>query len=132
MRQEKKMLEEDKKMIEANNAQAEAETKTKTVEKKMMEAKKNDKARKEAEQSEKQFQEILPEAVSKANAAEDAVEKAVITSEMMAVGGGDLDEVRQAVRMHRLLSQKSEGEGHPRAGSVATATARGSTEVGGP
>ncbi|CAL1141338.1 unnamed protein product [Cladocopium goreaui] len=40
---------------------------------------------------------ILPEAVSKANAAEDAVEKAVITSEMIAAGGDDLDEVRQAV-----------------------------------
>jgi len=60
-----------------------------------------------AEQSEKQkaleerdmavFQEVLPEAVSKANAAEDAVEKAVITSEMIAAGGDDLDEVRQAV-----------------------------------
>lgn len=43
------------------------------------------------------FNEILPEAVSKANAAEDAVEKAVITSEMIAAGGEDLDEVRQAV-----------------------------------
>ena len=42
-------------------------------------------------------QEILPEAVSKANAAEDAVEKAVITSEMIAAGGDDLEEVRQAV-----------------------------------
>eukprot|EP00435_Cladocopium_sp_Y103_P075739 s332_g63.t4 len=64
-------------------------------------------SKQKAEQSEKQkaleerdmtvFQEILPEAVSKANAAEDAVEKAVITSEMIAAGGDDLDEVRQAV-----------------------------------
>ncbi|CAE7783654.1 alkbh8, partial [Symbiodinium sp. CCMP2456] len=43
------------------------------------------------------FQEVLPEAVSKANAAEDAVEKAVITSEMITAGGDDMDEVRQAV-----------------------------------
>ncbi|CAE7351528.1 ALKBH8 [Symbiodinium natans] len=69
-----------------------------------------------AEQGEKQkaleerdmavFQEVLPEAVSKANAAEDAVEKAVITSEMISAGGDDLDEVRQAVQE----AQKAMGE----------------------
>merc|ERR1719460_2936116 len=39
----------------------------------------------------------MPEAMSKTNAAEDAVEKASITAEMITGGGDDLEEVRAAV-----------------------------------
>lgn len=54
------------------------------------------------------FQEVLPEAVSKANAAEDAVEKAVITSEMITAGGDDMDEVRQAVTSTEQAVQEAQ------------------------
>jgi len=60
-----------------------------------------------AEQSEKQqavrdrdmalLQEVMPEATAKANAAEDAVEKAVITAEMITAAGDELSEVQEAV-----------------------------------
>merc|ERR1712060_709108 len=43
------------------------------------------------------LREIMPEAVQKTNTAEDAVEKAAITAEMITSGGDDLEEVRQAV-----------------------------------
>merc|ERR1719162_2079070 len=43
------------------------------------------------------FQEIMPEAISKTNLAEDAVEKAAITAEMITSGSDDLEEVREAV-----------------------------------
>lgn len=54
------------------------------------------------------FMEILPEATSKANAAEDAVEKAVITSEMIAAGGEDLEEVKQAVAATEAAMQEAQ------------------------
>lgn len=43
------------------------------------------------------FQDILPEATQKTNAAEDAVEKAIITQEMIAAAGDDMDEAKHAV-----------------------------------
>eukprot|EP00930_Biecheleria_cincta_P023470 TRINITY_DN1695_c0_g4_i1.p1 TRINITY_DN1695_c0_g4~~TRINITY_DN1695_c0_g4_i1.p1 ORF type:complete len:2021 (+),score=568.23 TRINITY_DN1695_c0_g4_i1:448-6063(+) len=71
-----------------------------------------------AEQSEKNkaaderdmaaFMEVLPEATAKSNAAEDAVEKAVITSEMIAAGGEDLDEVQAAVTATEQAVQEAQ------------------------
>jgi len=61
---------------------------------------KADMARKSKLTEEKDAQtlaEVLPEATKKTNLAEDAVEKASITSEMIEAGGEDLDEVRTAV-----------------------------------
>lgn len=43
------------------------------------------------------YQEIMPEATSKANSAEDMVEKTSITAEMIQAGGDDLGEVKRAV-----------------------------------
>eukprot|EP00930_Biecheleria_cincta_P023467 TRINITY_DN1695_c0_g1_i1.p1 TRINITY_DN1695_c0_g1~~TRINITY_DN1695_c0_g1_i1.p1 ORF type:complete len:2092 (+),score=696.54 TRINITY_DN1695_c0_g1_i1:73-6276(+) len=54
------------------------------------------------------FMEILPEATQKANAAEDAVEKAVITSEMIAAGGEDLDEIKAAVAATEQSMQEAQ------------------------
>mmetsp|Transcript_22477 Transcript_22477/g.40102 ORF Transcript_22477/g.40102 Transcript_22477/m.40102 type:complete len:2032 (-) Transcript_22477:157-6252(-) len=54
------------------------------------------------------FNEVMPEATAKANAAEDAVEKALITSEMIAAGGDDLDEVRQAVTQTEQAVQEAQ------------------------
>uniref|UniRef100_A0A7S4S093 Structural maintenance of chromosomes protein 4 n=1 Tax=Alexandrium monilatum TaxID=311494 RepID=A0A7S4S093_9DINO len=53
---------------------------------------------KEVEQRDAQMlQEMMPEATEKANKAEDLVEKAAITSEMIAAGGDNLDEVQRGV-----------------------------------
>merc|ERR1719162_1404023 len=64
-------------------------------------------AKMKAEKAEKQagleakdmaiFQDIMPEAISKTNLAEDAVEKASITAEMITSGSDDLEEVKEAV-----------------------------------
>jgi len=54
------------------------------------------------------YNEILPEATSKTNAAEDAVEKALITSEMIAAGGEDLDEVQAAVAQTEGAAQEAQ------------------------
>jgi len=43
------------------------------------------------------FQEILPEAQERCNLAEDCVEKAVITSDMISAAGEEMDEVKSAV-----------------------------------
>ena len=55
--------------------------------------------------------EILAEAVGKANAAEDAVEKAVTISEMIAVGGDDLGEVLWTIATEPCSSWESIGLG---------------------
>eukprot|EP00929_Paragymnodinium_shiwhaense_P078671 TRINITY_DN407_c0_g1_i1.p1 TRINITY_DN407_c0_g1~~TRINITY_DN407_c0_g1_i1.p1 ORF type:complete len:2038 (+),score=907.90 TRINITY_DN407_c0_g1_i1:163-6276(+) len=44
-----------------------------------------------------EFSQMLPEVQQKANMAEDSVEKAVITSEMIASAGDDMEEAKQAV-----------------------------------
>jgi len=54
------------------------------------------------------LQEVLPEAVARTNAAEDAVEKATITNEMINAGGDDLDEVRQAVMQTEAAAQEAQ------------------------
>jgi len=59
------------------------------------------------------LQELMPEATSKTEGAEDAVEKAKITAELIAAGGEELDEVRQAVTQTEQAAneaQKSIGE----------------------
>jgi len=54
------------------------------------------------------FQEILPEATQKTNIAEDAVEKAVITSEMITTSGDDLEDVRRAVSDTEQAAQEAQ------------------------
>eukprot|EP00931_Biecheleriopsis_adriatica_P025093 TRINITY_DN154_c0_g1_i8.p1 TRINITY_DN154_c0_g1~~TRINITY_DN154_c0_g1_i8.p1 ORF type:complete len:2005 (-),score=792.65 TRINITY_DN154_c0_g1_i8:106-6120(-) len=75
-------------------------------------------AKVKADQNEKQkaleerdmvaLQEILPEATQKTNLAEDAVEKAIITSEMIAAAGEDLEEVKQAVTQTEQAVQEAQ------------------------
>jgi len=54
------------------------------------------------------FQEFLPEAEAKANLAEDSVEKAVITSEMIQAAGDDMDEVKQAMTQTEQVVQEAQ------------------------
>mmetsp|Transcript_24359 Transcript_24359/g.56133 ORF Transcript_24359/g.56133 Transcript_24359/m.56133 type:complete len:2250 (+) Transcript_24359:128-6877(+) len=54
------------------------------------------------------FEEFIPEARHRAEAAEDAVEKAVITSELIAAAGDDLDEVKQAVQQTEEAVQEAQ------------------------
>mmetsp|Transcript_122013 Transcript_122013/g.304481 ORF Transcript_122013/g.304481 Transcript_122013/m.304481 type:complete len:1901 (-) Transcript_122013:56-5758(-) len=60
-------------------------------------AEQEEKAKAAEEKDTKVFQAMLPECQEKANTAEDLVEKAVITSEMIQAGGDNLEEVRKAV-----------------------------------
>eukprot|EP00929_Paragymnodinium_shiwhaense_P052532 TRINITY_DN26314_c0_g1_i2.p1 TRINITY_DN26314_c0_g1~~TRINITY_DN26314_c0_g1_i2.p1 ORF type:complete len:2040 (+),score=823.72 TRINITY_DN26314_c0_g1_i2:119-6238(+) len=56
-------------------------------------------SQKEAEENDMNtFAEVWPEAVNRANVAEDAVEKALITAEMISASGEDHDEVKAAVQ----------------------------------
>ncbi|CAK0902538.1 unnamed protein product [Prorocentrum cordatum] len=54
------------------------------------------------------WQEWLPNITSKTNEAEDAVEKAVITSEMISAGGDDIEEVKQAVSQTESAAQEAQ------------------------
>ena len=59
------------------------------------------------------FADILPDATTKSNLAEDAVEKAVITAEMIAAAGDDMAEVKDAVTQTEQAvqaAQKAIGE----------------------
>mmetsp|Transcript_87908 Transcript_87908/g.152330 ORF Transcript_87908/g.152330 Transcript_87908/m.152330 type:complete len:1964 (-) Transcript_87908:239-6130(-) len=60
-------------------------------------AEKEEKERALEENDRALFQEIMPEAIQKTNFAEDAVEKAAITAEMINGAGDDMEEVRNAV-----------------------------------
>mmetsp|Transcript_106074 Transcript_106074/g.265691 ORF Transcript_106074/g.265691 Transcript_106074/m.265691 type:complete len:1391 (+) Transcript_106074:3-4175(+) len=61
------------------------------------------------------LQEMMPEATEKANAAEDAVEKAVITSEMIQSSGDNVDEARRAVEeTERAVQEASKTIGEAR------------------
>lgn len=62
-----------------------------------MKAEKEEKEKALEDQDRILFQEIMPEAIQKTNLAEDAVEKASITAEMISGAGDDMEEVRQAV-----------------------------------
>jgi len=75
-------------------------------------------AKAQADQSEKQkaaeekesvaLQDVLLEGTQKTNAAEDAVEKAVITNEMIAAGGEDIEEVKRAVTQTEQAAQEAQ------------------------
>mmetsp|Transcript_35599 Transcript_35599/g.94158 ORF Transcript_35599/g.94158 Transcript_35599/m.94158 type:complete len:1976 (+) Transcript_35599:140-6067(+) len=52
--------------------------------------------------------EVMPEATQKTNVAEDAVEKAVITAEMITAANEDIDEVRQAVAQTEAAAQEAQ------------------------
>lgn len=62
-----------------------------------VEAERFEKERALEQQDQLQLDEMLPEATAKANAAEDAAEKAVITSELVQAAGDDHEEAMQAV-----------------------------------
>eukprot|EP00971_Amphidinium_carterae_P134094 2657280-Amphidinium_carterae.1 len=53
------------------------------------------------------FAEIKPEAEQRTNAAEDAVEKAVITAELINAAGEDLEEVKTAVSQTETVVQEA-------------------------
>ena len=54
--------------------------------------------------------EMMPEATQKANQAEDRVEKSLITAEMIAAAGDDMEEVRQAMEQTEVAAKTAQGE----------------------
>jgi hypothetical protein len=54
------------------------------------------------------WQEWLPNITAKTNEAEDAVETAVITAEMISAGGDDIEEVKQAVSQTESAAQEAQ------------------------
>eukprot|EP00927_Polykrikos_kofoidii_P057623 TRINITY_DN5177_c0_g1_i6.p1 TRINITY_DN5177_c0_g1~~TRINITY_DN5177_c0_g1_i6.p1 ORF type:complete len:1988 (-),score=554.03 TRINITY_DN5177_c0_g1_i6:85-6048(-) len=86
---------------------------TMTAEKAKMFALRNkaDASAKNKEGEEKELQtlrDILPEAEQKLNLAEDCVEKALITAEMIAAAGEDLDEAKSAVNQTEQSAQEAQ------------------------